>query len=77
MARFSEEKATIDELEQLRVVGKVGARRILGRSLWYFKEHIRYSKKFMQNVPNKTPGAYKPTYLVSDVLRYRKLNDWW
>lgn len=77
MVRFSEGKATIDELEQRRTVGQVGARRILGRSLWYFKEHIRYSKKFTQNVPNKTPDAHNPTYLVSDVLRYRKLNDWW
>lgn len=77
MARFSESAATIEELEQRRTVGQVGASRLFNHSVNWFKDHLRFSNKFMQNVPNKTPDAYHPTYLVSDLMRYRKLNDWW
>ncbi len=77
MARFSEKTATIEELEQRRTVGQIGASRLFNRSPNWFTTHLKGSKKFIQNVPNKTPDAYRPTYLVSDLLRYRKLNDWW
>lgn len=52
------------------------AEEVFGHSVNWFKDHLRFSKKFMQNVPNKTPNAYRPTYLRSDAERFKRLNDW-
>ena len=57
-------------------VGQKEACEILGKSVNYFKQHIRWSDKFMHNVPNKTPNALHPTYLRHDVERFRNLNEW-
>lgn len=57
-------------------VGQKGACEILCMSVSYFKQHIRWSEKFMRNVPNKTPNSLRPTYLKHDVERFMQLNDW-
>lgn len=57
-------------------VGQKGACEILGKSVNYFKDNIRWSEKFQRNVPNKMPNALHPTYLRHDVERFRNLNEW-
>lgn len=67
----------IDKNPESAVVGSTVAALIIGRSYDWFHEHVQYSPKFMQNVPNKTPNASRPTYLRRDVERFKRLNEWW
>lgn len=62
---------------QKDVLGQKDVAELFGHSVNWFKNNLRFTKKFMQNVPNKTTNAIRPTYLRHDVERFKELNDWW
>ncbi|MCM0601472.1 hypothetical protein [Periweissella ghanensis] len=48
---------------------------LLGKSYDWFHDNLQYSKKYMKEVPNKTPGS-RATYAYHDVIRFRDLSNW-
>ena len=57
---------------QKDVLGQKDVAELFGHSVNWFKNNLRFTKKFMQNVPNKTPNAIRPTYLRHDVERFKE-----